>query len=309
MAILIYKGDRDITHWMKALRKLDPTLDIRVYPDIGDPDEITFALTWPYPHGLWGSFPHLQAISSIGAGVSHILRDTTLDPDIPILKLTDNRLNRSMWEYLLAAISYQAMQLHRYRRQQSTRTWTELLPREFDSITVGVYGLGSIGSFVAAQLVKLGFRVIGFANRIKTLEGVEVYTPDNTTEEILHRLDIVVSILPLTPQTTGIFDADFFGKLRRGASFVNVGRGAQVAESDLLSALESGQLSHAILDVFEQEPLPGNHPFWQHPKIDLTPHIASITDPVSVAPQIVENYHRAMEGLSLNNRVDRALGY
>jgi glyoxylate/hydroxypyruvate reductase A len=125
----------------------------------------------------------------------------------------------------------------------------------------------------------------------------------------LHRLDIVVSILPLTAETSGMFDAGFFGKLAHGVSFVNVGRGAQVVESDLMAALDSGQLSHAFLDVFPQEPLAEDHPFWQHPKIDITPHIASITDPVSVVPQIVANYRRATEGLPLHNCVDRSLGY
>ena len=309
MAILIYKGDRDITPWLKALHAVDPTLDVRVYPDTGNPAEITFGLAWPYPHGLWSDFPHLKAISSIGAGVSHLLEDNTLALHIPILKLTDNRLNQSMWEYLLATISYQAMRLPLYRQQQSKTLWRELPSRGFDGITVGIYGLGSIGSFVAAQLAKLGFRVIGFANRTKSIEGVEVCTPHTTTGAILHRLDIVVSILPLTAETSGMFDAGFFGKLTRGVSFVNVGRGAQVVESDLMAALDSGQLSHAFLDVFPQEPLAEDHPFWQHPKIDITPHIASITDPVSVAPQIVENYRRIMNSLLPNNRVDRVRGY
>ena len=309
MAILIYKGDRDITLWLKALKAVDDTLDIRVYPDIGNPEEITFGLTWPYPYGLWNDFPNLRAISSIGAGVSHILEDETLDRDIPVLKLTDSRLNQSMWEYLLATISYQAMQLHRYDLQQREGDWAELPPRGFDSVTVGIYGLGSIGKYVAERLAGLGFVVKGFANSPKEIEGVAVYTPDEVTDTVMQRLDIVVSILPLTAQTEGFFDQAFFARLKRGATFINVGRGAQLIELDLIAALESGQLSHAWLDVLVQEPLRKDHPFWTHPQVSITPHIASITNPDSVSTQIVENYRAATEGNALHNVVDRRVGY
>ena len=309
MAILIYKGERDITRWLKALKAVDDTLDIRVYPEVGNAEEITFALTWPYPHGLWNDFPHLKAISSIGAGVSHILEDETLDRDMPILKLTDSRLNQSIWEYLLATISYQAMQLHRYQKQQGEKVWAELPPRGFDSVTVGIYGLGSIGKFVAERLAAEGFVVKGFANSPKEIAGVEVYTPSEVTDTVMQSLDIVVSILPLTAQTEGFFDQAFFARLKKGATFINVGRGAQLIEVDLIEALESGQLSHAWLDVLVQEPLREDHPFWIHPQVSTTPHIASITDPLSVAAQIVENYHAAMQGNALHNVVDREMGY
>ena len=309
MAILIYPGNRDIHAWITALKSVDEELDIRVYPETGNPKEITFGLTWPYPHGLWNDFPRLKALSSIGAGVSHILDDETLDKNIPVLKLTDSRLNRSMWEYLLSTISYQTMQLHRYQEQQSEKTWKEIPPRGFEHTTIGIFGLGNIGKYVAERLTVLGFVVKGFANSPKEIAGVAVYTPSETTEEVMKDLDIVVSILPLTAKTAGMFNADFFGRLKPNTTFINVGRGPQVIEEDLLAALESGQLSHAFLDVFDLEPLPTDHPFWPHPGISITPHIASITDPISVAPQIVANYHRAMEGLPLHNRIDRVLGY
>ena len=309
MAILIYKGDRDITQWLEALKKTDESLDIRVYPDIGNSEEIVFALTWPYPRGLWNDFPHLGAISSVGAGVSHILEDETLDTDIPILKLTDSRLNWSMWEYLLATVSYQAMQLHCYQRQQGEKVWAELPPRGFDSVTVGIFGLGSIGKFVAERLAAEGFVIKGFANSPKEIAGVEVYTPSEVTDRVMQSLDIVVSILPLTTQTEGFFDQTFFARLKKGAAFINVGRGAQLIELDLIEVLESGQLSHAWLDVLVQEPLREDHPFWIHPQVSITPHIASITDPLSVAAQIVENYHAVMQGGVLHNVVDRKTGY
>ena len=309
MALLIYKGKRDITAWLEALKEVDETLDIRIYPRVGDPGEIDFVLTWPYPHGLWHPFPEIKAISSIGAGVSHILDDPILDPKIPVLKLTDSRLNQSMWEYLLAAVSYQATQLPLYGYQQEKKQWKELPPRGFDSVTVGIFGLGNIGRFVAEKLASLGFEVKGFANSPKKVAGVEVYTPEEMTDKVLGNLDIVVSILPLTPSTVGFFDAAFFARLKEGAGFINVGRGPQVDEVKLIQALDSGQLSHAWLDVFADEPLPEDHPFWTHPKVRVTPHIASITDPRSVAAQIVDNYRRASKGFALENVVDRESGY
>ncbi len=309
MAMMIYAGDRDVTQWIEALRAVDDSMDIRIYPDVGDVRDIIFGLSWQYPEGLWSEYPNLRALSSIGAGVSHILDDETLDRDISILKLTDNRLNQSMWEYLLATISYQAMQLHLYRYQQSDSHWHERVPRGFDSVTVGIFGLGSIGRYVAEHLVELGFRVKGFATTAKSIDGVDVYSGDMVTDSVLQSLDIVVSILPLTASTIGFFDREFFDRLSRGATIINVGRGAQIVESDLIRALDSGQLSHVWLDVFEQEPLDKQHPFWSYPKISITPHIASITDPVSVAPQIVENYHALVDGQPMRNVVDRSRGY
>ena len=309
MALLIYKGERDVTPWIEALKAVDETLDIRIYPKVGDPGEIDFVLTWPYPCGLWHAFPEIKAISSIGAGVSHILDDPTLDPKIPVLKLTDSRLNQSMWEYLLATISYQAMQLPLYGYQQEQKQWKELPPRGFDGVVVGIFGLGNIGKFVAEKLASLGFVVKGFANSPKEIAGVGVYTPEETTDEVMGSLDIIVSILPLTPSTVGFFDAAFFARLKEGTGFINVGRGPQVDEIELIQALDSGQLSHAWLDVFVDEPLREDHPFWTHPKVRVTPHVASITDPRSVAAQIVGNYHRAIKGEVLENVVDRESGY
>ena len=309
MAIVIYGGDRDIECWVDALKSVDSSLDIRAYPEVGDKNEITFAISWTYPHGLWNDFPNLKAISSIGAGVSHILSDENLPEGLPVLKLTDSGLNQSMFEYILSTVSYQAMRLHRFQEFQKQSTWDEILPRGFSGTTVGIFGLGSIGNYVATRLATLGFEVMGFANSPKEIEGVTVYTSSEVTEAVMQRLDVVVSILPLTSQTENMFDRDFFAQLQRGATFINVGRGPQVVEVDLVEALNSGQLSHAYLDVFREEPLPSVHDFWSHPQISVTPHIASITDPMSVAAQIVENYQRISDGLAPHNVVDRTIGY
>ncbi len=310
MAILIYHKEIYVHNWVKALKAADETLDIRIYPNFGKVEEIEFGITAPYPEGFWNQFPNLKALSSIGAGVSHILDDdTTLLAHIPVLKLVDDRLNQSMWEYILATVTHCTKNLHRYQTQQREGVWRELRPTSFSRTTIGVLGLGSIGSFVAKKLSELGFTVKGFANTPKDIAGVEVYKLSETSDDTMALVDIWVSILPLTPQTENIFDEYFFSRLKEGAVLINVGRGHQVVDNDLIIALDSGQLSYAYLDVFREEPLPKSHPFWQHMQISITPHIASITSPRSVAEQIVTNYYHAIAGDPLSNVVDRELGY
>ena len=310
MAILIYHKEIYIHNWVKALKGADQTLDIRIYPETGDVEDILFGITAAgYPEGLWRRFPNLKALSSIGAGVSHILEDASLPPDLPVLKLVDKRLNQSMWEYILATVTYCSKHLHRYQMQQRESVWKELRPNSFDRTTVGVLGLGSIGSFVAQHLATLGFMVKGFANSHREIGGVEVSKLSEASDEIMASVDIWISILPLTAQTENIFDQHFFSRLKEGAVLINVGRGHQVVDDDLIDALDCGQLSYAYLDVFREEPLPESHPFWRHPQISTTPHIASITSPRSVAEQIVSNYYRALAGEPLDNVVDRVLGY
>lgn len=309
MALLIYAGNRDINSLLEALRAEDDTLDIRVYPQCGEIEDIEFALTWPYPEGLWGRFPNLLAISSAGAGVSHILDDPSLPADIPVLKLVDNNLNQDMWEYLLATISYHSKNLHSYQAQQIQKLWRELPVMGFRDTTVGIVGLGSIGKYVAERLVGLGFKVKGFANSPKQIDGVEVCTLADASQECMRSVDIWVSILPLTEQTRGIFDKSFFCCVKKGAVLINVGRGPQVIEADLIDALDSGILDSTYLDVFATEPLPVDDPLWSHPKVHITPHIASITNPKSVAAQIVNNYKLTIAGKEPENRVDKKAGY
>lgn len=309
MALLMYAGSLDESIWISELKSIDSSLDIRVYPDCGDIEEIDFILARQYPAGLWEKFPNVKAICSMGAGVNHILNDSTLDPSIPILKLVDKNLNQEMFEYLLAVIGYHAKDLHLYEKQQKHKRWNELPAKSFTQTTVGIVGMGSIGSFVAEQLTLLGFAVVGFSNSPKQIEGIVMSTLDTATESIMQSVDIWISILPLTPKTTNIFNASFFARIKRGSVFVNVGRGPQVVADDLIQALESGRLSSAYLDVFEHEPLSSESALWMQEGLHVTPHIASITNPASVAEQIVTNYHNTISGVVLNNMINRKIGY
>ncbi len=310
MAIVIFNDtNRDLSPWIEALKSCKEDLDLRIYPDVGDINDIIFAITWAFPKGLWTKFPNLKAISSIGAGVSHILADTTLSKDISILKLTDDNLNQSMWEYTLGVVIFYTMNLDTYAKQQKQNLWKELSPPSFKNTTIGIMGLGSIGQTIAQNFEQLGFNVKGYSNSTKDIANIETFTINDSIDLFLKDIDILISVLPLTNKTTNIFDKSFFNKMKKGSKFINVGRGDQVVEEDLIKVLNSKQLSSAFLDVFKCEPLKKDHPFWKHSNIHITPHIASITNPNSVALQICENYGRVSKGLKLLNKIDIDRGY
>ncbi len=308
MAILLYAQNRNTDIWIKSLKNIDPNLDIRVYPEIGNPDEITFALTWPFKEGFFNQFSNLKVICSIGAGVNHILEDKTIKEDIQIIKLVDENLTKNMWEYCLSATLHFVMKFDLYAIQQKQKIWKEYFPTNFSKTTIGILGLGSIGGTVAQNFTQLGFNVVGFSNSKKELQNIQTYTK-NELENFLEQSDIVIGILPLTNETTEIYNKDFFNKMKQNSIFINVGRGQQLVENDLIEALDSNHLRGAFLDVFEAEPLPKENLLWNHEKIVITPHIASITNAKSVAEQIVQNYKNMQKNLSLQNVVDRVRGY
>lgn len=308
MAILLYAQNRNTDIWVNSLKTIDPNIDIRVYPNIGNATDITFALTWPFEHGFFSSFPNLKVICSIGAGVNHILEDKTIKEDIQIIKLVDENLTQNMWEYCLGAALHFVMKFDLYSRQQKQKLWKEYFPTSFTKTTIGVLGLGSIGGMVAKNFAQLGFKVVGFSNSKKELPNIQTYSK-NQLEEFLNQCDVVLGILPLTNETTAFYDTNFFNKMKPNSIFINVGRGQQLVEEDLLFALDSNHLRGAFLDVFATEPLPKENKLWEHEKVVITPHIASITNAKSVAAQIVKNYQNMQQNLPLHNVVDRQKGY
>ena len=309
MSLAIICPGRDMRQWVQALQAREPQLKVEIWPEIGDPGSIEFALVWKHPPGILAGFPNLRCISSLGAGVDALLEDRELPSGVPLVRIVDEGLKQSMAEYVcLGALDY-FRQFEQYRQQQAACIWQARPVRHISAMRVGILGLGELGSHVAGRLAAIGFAVHGWSRTRKSSAGIPSYCGDEGLATFLAACDILVCLLPLTPATRGILDARLFRQLPAGAYVINVARGEHLVEPDLLAAIDSGRLSGALLDVFRQEPLPQDHPFWPHPRIRITPHIASITNPDSAVLQVLENYHRALSGRPLLNRVDPQRGY
>lgn len=308
-ALLYRSGSPYGDRWKSGLERLVSGLDFRAYPDIGKVEDIKVALVWNPPHGLLASLPNLGLIVSLGAGVDHILNDASVPQEVPIVRLVDPHMIGQMSEYVLM----QVLRLHRqdlaYAAQQREIVWRELPQRATAECRVGILGLGQYGTDAALKLRAHGFDVAGWSRRPKAIEGVRCFDGATGFAEMLARTDILVCLLPLTAETTGILDAKAFALLPQGASIVNVGRGSHLVEADLLAALDSGHLGGAVLDVVREEPLPPEHPIWRHPRIILTPHIAAVTNPPTAVAIVADHINRLREGRELQHVVDRQRRY
>jgi glyoxylate/hydroxypyruvate reductase A len=296
-------------NWAPALRRAMPGVEFRAAPAIGDPAEIEVAVVWWPPPGWLASLPNLRLILSQGAGVDHILADPLLPRHVPIIRLVDPYMTRSMVEYVI----FQVLRLHlkepEFRRQQSRHIWRELTPPNAEHRRVGILGLGELGAAAAVALAALGFDMAGWSRSPKNLPGVASFSGAEALDSFLARSEILVCLVPLTAATRGILGRATFDRLPRGAGVINAGRGGHLVEADLLAALASGQISEAVLDVFETEPLPADHPFWDHPQIVVTPHVAARTNPFTAAEAMAGNLRRLVAGEEFPDLVDPDVGY
>lgn len=307
MALVIICPNKKPELWRNAIHAIDPDIDIRIWPDYGNPDDIIFALSWQHPSGVFNQFPHLKTISSMGAGVDHIIFDDSIAADIAIARVIDENLCSAMSDYLLACLYSIKQHLFRYQHDQQQAQWHPRKP--YPELHVGVMGLGEIGSFVCQRLQNSGFKVSGWAQSQHQIENVHCFLGEADKNTFLQNLNVLICLLPLTKATTGILNDNLFQSLPQGAHIINVARGDHLVEKDLLNNMTTGQIRSAILDVFQQEPLPSSHPFWNHPQIVVTPHISSLSQPESIAAQIVTNYHHTVENQSLIHHIDRIKGY
>ena len=309
MALLFRSSIDSAARWQAEMAHLAPDLDMRIWPEIGDAAEIEYALVWRPEPGLLASLPNLKLILSLGAGVDHILCDPQLPAGVPIVRLVDPYLTDAMGEY----VALQVLRLHRrdldYRAQQQAEVWRELAQKNAGERPVGILGFGEIGQAVGGKLAALGFPVSGWGRRERMIAGFRTYAGAGGLSQLLTESEILVCLLPLTPETTGILCARTFAALPRGAGLVNAGRGRHLVENDLLAALDGGQLSAAVLDVFRDEPLPPGHPFWRHPRIVITPHVAADTHPPTALPIIADAIRDLEAGRPVANLVDPRRGY
>ena len=309
MALLFYSQFDDPEDWGKHLRDAVPGLDFRVWPDVGEPRDIEAALVWKAPEGELRKLPNLRLIINLGAGVDSIVKDRTLPAGIPIVRIADDEMSRMMAQFVLAAVLRHYRDFVSFARAQKEKRWHYIHPHEAATRSVGVMGLGNLGGMAAAELVRQGFRVAGWARTPKKLEGVECFHGPGGFAPFLARSQILVAMLPLTPETEGILDARAFSLLPQGAKFVNVGRGQVVDEDALVEALRSGHVAEATLDVFRTEPLPAGSPLWDMDQVLITPHLASVAIPRTAARQVAENLRRVAAGEPLLNVVDPRRGY
>lgn len=293
----------------KDLLALQNDLDLRVWPNIGNDDAIKFALVWNHPLGILKQFSNLKAINSLGAGVDHIFMDADLPHDVPIARIKDPYMANDIVQYVIAYVLHYIKRLDHWQAKQEQKEWSKIPPFNYADKTIGVMGIGFLGNKAIIALNHLGLKVIGWSNSPKQIENVKIYVGKSEFNTFLSHADILICMLPLTKETKGILNSETFSHLPKGAYLINIGRGNHLVEDDLLKAIDQEQISGAVLDVFCQEPLPSDHLFWKNKFIKVTPHIASVTNTATVAPQIIENYRRILANKPLLNQVDVSKGY
>lgn len=308
MSILLISS-KSTDGWFKAIKEKNEEIDVQVYPDIKDKDAVEYALVWNHPPGVFKEFPNTKVISSMGAGVDHIVRDPELPEDAKIVRIVDDQLATDMAEFVLARSMEHLRNFPLHQQFAAKQEWKPKSYQRIAEVQVGILGLGNLGITVGNKLSDAGFKVRGWSRSKKDLEHINSFAGQEELDEFLAESNILVCLLPLTPETEDILSKELFRKLPEGAFLINAARGNHLIEEDLLEMIDSEHLSGAALDVFREEPLPEGHPFWNHPKIQVTPHNASVSQPSAAVPQVLDNYRRMKNGEELRNVVDREKGY
>jgi glyoxylate/hydroxypyruvate reductase A len=276
--------------------------------EIEDPQTVDVALVWKLPEEGLDRFTGLKAILSLGAGVNQ-LEPARLPARVPLARLVDKSLTLTMVDYAKAAVYRYHRCFDVFENAMRHKRWQFIRPKLPQQTSVGILGLGELGLAIARALRTDGFPVRGWSRTLKQLEGIETYSGQSGLQALVGGSDIVVNVLPLTDSTRNILRGDLFRHFRYGAKLINIGRGEHLVETDLLRALDEGTVGAATLDVAMEEPLPAWHPFWGHPSILVTPHVAGLSLPSSAVPAIAANIRRALAGEPLHNQVDLLRGY
>ena len=310
MALLISYSGTDPQPWAEAFRAELPELELRLFPEVGDPNEIEFAALWQHPQGDLVNYPNLRLILSFGAGVEHIVSDPALPPDIPVVRLVDGAVVHDMALHGLHWVLHFHRGYHRYAQQQQERRWQPLAALPPSRRRIGIMGMGQIGQYLAEQLHRLGFPVTGWGIDPLELDPAIGYRCGSAElDAFLADTDILINALPLTEQTANLIGPEQLDRLPRGAFIISESRGGIINESALLEALDCGQVEAAALDVFATEPLPQSSGLWQHPAVFVTPHIGGINYPQTAVKVMAENIRRVWRGETPGPLYDPQRGY
>ncbi len=307
--ILIHVGNADPSSWIGEMKRQAPHLDARGLGAIDDPSSVEVAITWKLPHGLYRTYPNLALIQSVAAGVDHILSDPQRPPHVPVARVVDPWMARSMVHQVTLAVLRWHRRMDWVESLRPDAAWPHDMIFDADAVRVGVLGLGNLGQAVARAMQGLGFEAAGWSRSPKAIEGLRCHHGPDGLRDLAAWSSVLVCLLPLTTETDGILNADLFERMPMGSLLVNVGRGGHLVEADLTVALDSGRLAAAALDVFRIEPLPAGHAFWSDRRIYVTPHIASEVSPVTATKVFVENIRRIRAGEAPIGLIDPSKGY
>ena len=298
-----------LTDWLATLFAVHaPQLNV-LRPDDAQARFAEVAVCWFPPSGSLGRLPHLRLVHSIGSGIDHLAQDDSRDVTVPVCRVVDPDHTLGMSEY----VHWGVLHFHRGFDQviagNLSQHWQRPAQRKAEDFKVGVMGLGAIGAPVAARLAAAGYHVRGWARTPRTIDGVTTFSGPHSRREFLDGLDVLINLLPLTSTTHGVLCHEIFQCMARGSALINCGRGQHLNSNDLQQALASGQLRGALLDVFEEEPLPADSLLWRTPGVWVTPHMASAASDLCIAQQVADNVLRLAQGLELNNLANPELGY
>ena len=313
MNIIYYHPLFNAQEWLTGIKQRLPQAEIREWQR-GDERPADYALVWRPPHEMLANRRDLKAVFALGAGVDAILDQErkhpgTLPAGVPLLRLEDTGMAQQMQEYALSYVLRYFRRFDEYQALQQRQEWQPLDPHSLDDFPIGILGAGVLGQSVARKLTEFGFSVRCWSRSAKQIDGVQSFAGEDQRAAFIDGVKLLINLLPNTPETVGILNRELFAQLSAGAYLINIARGAHLVEADLLAALEQGQLAAATLDVFAREPLPQDHPFWRHPRVTITPHIAAITLPQQAMDQIAANIRALEAGHAPAGEVDRQRGY
>ena len=306
---LLYKADPIRgAEWKALVEARAPGLPVHIWPETGDPANIRYLAVWQPPADMLTLFPNAEIVFSVGAGVDQF-DFSALPAHVPLIRMIEPGITQGMVEFVTLAVLSLHRHLPDYIADKAAARWEQIRLVPAAARRIGILGLGRLGEAAFRKLAGFGFAMSGWNRSPREIDGITCHSGEEALPGFIAGCDILVCMLPLTPETRGILNRDLFEHLPAGAGLVNAGRGGHLVQDDLLEALGSGRISSAFLDVTDPEPLPQGHPFWAHPRILLTPHVASMTRPETAVDFVLETIERHRKGLPLEGLVDRSRGY